>query len=100
MDESEIPTMEPVEDTSTPDAPKDPHFPYTLIILAGVMAILNGILLLSMDFQHIQQIQFEGGSVSDALVILEWIAPVEIGLGLITIILGAISMIWAIVNYG
>ena len=91
MDEKNLPSMEPVEETTPVERPKDPHFPYTLIILAGIMAILNGILLLSLDFQHIQEVQIEAGSVQNTLDIIAWIAPVEIFLGLATVILGFIA---------
>ena len=89
-----FPTMDPIKEQSTPGVEikqKDPHFPYALIILAGVMALINGILLLSMDFQHIQEVQFEGGSVANAITILDWVAPIEMILGVSIIIMGILS---------
>ena len=89
-----FPTMEPIEESSTPEIEsrsQDPHFPYILIIIAGVMALINGILLFSIDFQHIQEVQFEGGSVANTLTILEWVAPVEVLIGITVIILGVLS---------
>ncbi|HEQ79068.1 MAG TPA: hypothetical protein ENN76_02245 [Euryarchaeota archaeon] len=91
MDDTELPTMAPVEEEKRAETPKDPHFPYTLIILAGVMTIFNGILLLSMDFQHVDIIQFEGGSVERTLEILSVIAPLEIFLGVLIVVLGVVA---------
>ncbi len=91
MNDEELPSMEQVEEKPPKEKVDDPYFPFTLLMIAGVLAILNGILLFAMNPDHVGMVQFEGGDVDLAVSLLFYAAIIEILVGIAVVALGGLA---------